>query len=342
MVGHALFLIPLALGLAQNQASAPPANSFTVQVGLFSYRADGSNQGSAATGGVAGRFTGNLYAGSGCSLGAGDREAPATAANVWRVAGQIVDMTADSAVVDLQWTRVKDNGQASAANVSQRLTLQPGTPVTIDSAVLAPEGACDIVRVALEARLAPRLLGRGFLGSGGGRSTGAGDGQGTGSGSGGGGGSTVAIAGGARTVAPAGGGQVYSVELWLVRQPAGGPESSTPVLMRVNDSGGSFSFPPVTVSSNEGQAAVTILGTFRVTGPPDARQLTFSTSRRISQERGAGPNRDTFSGNGSSQTTIPLPGPDEVLSFEMPQIKSGSGADSPDRFSVRLRIRPIQ
>src|SRR4051812_35147895 len=165
MAARALLTIPIALALAQGQASPSPG-PLSVQVGLFSYRGDGSNGGSASTGGVTGEFEGNLYATSGCSLGAGSREAPAAAADVWRVSGKIVDMTADSAVVDLLWSRVKDGGQPSAASATQRLSLQVNDPVTVDTALIAPQGTCDVVRVALEARLAPRLR---VSGSGGGR-----------------------------------------------------------------------------------------------------------------------------------------------------------------------------
>jgi hypothetical protein len=35
-----------------------------------------------------------------------------------------------------------------------------------------------------------------------------------------------------------------------------------------------------------------------------------------------------------------MPGPEEVLSFEMPPIRLHGGVELPDRISVRLQIRP--
>jgi hypothetical protein len=110
----------------------------------------------------------------------------------------------------------------------------------------------------------------------------------------------------------------------------------------VNSSGGSFTFPPVRVSNSHGEAVVTIAGAFRVAGAEGARQLTFSTSRMVRVAWGQVNDRDQQAASGSSQTTVPLPGPDEVLSFEMPQIKSPEFGDFRDQFSVRLRVRPIQ
>ena len=37
----------------------------------------------------------------------------------------------------------------------------------------------------------------------------------------------------------------------------------------------------------------------------------------------------------------PMPGPDDVLSFELPALSAGHGHSAiPDRFSIRVRIRP--
>ena len=36
-----------------------------------------------------------------------------------------------------------------------------------------------------------------------------------------------------------------------------------------------------------------------------------------------------------------MPGPDDVLSFELPALSAGHGHSAvPDRFSIRVRIRP--
>jgi hypothetical protein len=181
MNAAALVALQTFLFLSQSAASPQPGGQVAVQIGLFSYRSDGTNGAFATTGGTAGNFEGNVYAAGGCSLGAGGRDAPTAAGNVWRVSGHIVEMTADSAVVDLQWARVKDGGQPASLGMTQRLTLQAMNPVVIDSAFVTPDGKCDVVRVALEARLAPRMSGHGFAGARGG-GTGIGSGSGTGMG----------------------------------------------------------------------------------------------------------------------------------------------------------------
>jgi hypothetical protein len=43
---------------------------------------------------------------------------------------------------------------------------------------------------------------------------------------------------------------------------------------------------------------------------------------------------------GTSTTTNPMPGPDDVLSFEMPSIRLLNGGPAlPDQFAIRVRIR---
>jgi hypothetical protein len=67
------------------------------------------------------------------------------------------------------------------------------------------------------------------------------------------------------------------------------------------------------------------------------RTVTFAPANRSA--------RDTAPiVEGSTKTTVPMPGPDEVLSFEMPPLRIPGGATVPDRLSIRVRLtrEPMQ
>jgi hypothetical protein len=67
---------------------------------------------------------------------------------------------------------------------------------------------------------------------------------------------------------------------------------------------------------------VQISGSVQVTNEQGLTELIFSASRKVPHS------------SGSSTTRIPLPGPDEVLSFELPPIST-----LVEQYSVRVRIR---
>ena len=101
-----------------------------MQVGLFSYHADGTAAGSAF--GTAERLESTVFAsGSLCQLGAGYRDLPAMAAHAWKFTGRVVSANAESAVVQLEWQRVMSEGAAvSEAPTSVELTLKAGDRVS--------------------------------------------------------------------------------------------------------------------------------------------------------------------------------------------------------------------
>ena len=133
-----LMLLP-ALLLAGQSATVQQAklSEPTVQVGLFSYHADGTAAGSAF--GTAERLESTVFAsGSLCQLGAGYRDLPAMAAHAWKFTGHVVSANAESAVVQLEWQRVMSEGAAvSEAPTSVELTLKAGDRVLLDS--VAPQ-----------------------------------------------------------------------------------------------------------------------------------------------------------------------------------------------------------
>ena len=56
----------------------------------------------------------------------------------------------------------------------------------------------------------------------------------------------------------------YEVDLWLVRSLPGKPNEVNHSVLRINESGGSFTFPPITVPMNTGSAVVLVGGLIRV------------------------------------------------------------------------------
>jgi hypothetical protein len=88
---------------------------------------------------------------------------------------------------------------------------------------------------------------------------------------------------------------------------------------------------------------VRVQGTIEVgTSAEGERRFYFSANRSISFAPTNRPPRDGAPlVEGSTKTTVPLPGPDEVLSFEMPALRIPGGAALPDRLSIRIRLTPV-
>ena len=342
-----LYPLLLALALGQNPAPGQDGPS-SVQVGLFAYRADGSSMASATTGGILGPFESNVFAGPPCSVGSGTKEPPATARNAWRITGQVIDISSDSAVVQVDWQRSKESGQATHGPAgSDRLTLQKGTPVVLDAVWADATGTCDVVRISLEARLAPRTVGRGggvgfgprAGSSGGDGGVGSGSGSGSGAGAGSGGGARIVSAATSRSDTS------YDVELWLVHQPLSGQERVTQMKPRIKGDWGRFTFPALSIPTPRGTLNVEVLcGYVIAAGESGDQQLAFSTSRKVTfVPAGGNATVNAPETSGRSETRIPMPGPTEVLSFEMPPLHAPAGGPTlPDRLSVRLRLKPVQ
>jgi hypothetical protein len=132
---------------------------------------------------------------------------------------------------------------------------------------------------------------------------------------------------------------LYDVDLWFVHKPPSGDEEVMHSLLRVDRSGGSMRFLPVTISGPQGAATIQIGVTIAL--PNDASgqmQLVFTTVRTVQFVPVGRPPRDPLSSSGI--TTGPVPGPAEVLAYEMPDIKIPGGPSLDDKFSVRVRFTP--
>jgi hypothetical protein len=138
---------------------------------------------------------------------------------------------------------------------------------------------------------------------------------------------------------------IYDVELWLVHQPPTGDERVVHVKPRFKGDWFQFTFLPLRIDTPRGTLNVEVGGALTVTtGPAGDRQLTFSTKRSVVLQAGAEGN-DVHKAEASArgETKMPMPGPAEVLSFEMPPLQSPTGGPPlPDRLSVRVRLTPVQ
>ena len=357
--------------VAQATAGAPPTapSDRVVQVGVFSYGADGIDSAAAYETNLSAEVT-TIYV-AGCAVGAGNRPAPDRATDAWRVSGKVQTMSVDEAVIQLDWQRIRTNGNPTTSpGGSVQLTLHPGDRVPLDSArpdavrdSLAPGLPlfdCSARTIGFEARYGSGLgrwvPGGGARGGGGGISTAAGR---SGAGSGGGGGTTIRS--GAGVGAGTGGGsgsgravhmpkigsaestdsRKFDVDLWLVRNAPGRQEEAVHQALNGVSGSAQFAFAPVSIETSRGVVTLQVTGLFRVTTDESgAQQLVFTTTRRVRFAPAAGARDTSPSTTGTNTTTRLMPGPDDVLSFEMPPVRVANGGPAvPDQFAVRVRIR---
>jgi hypothetical protein len=352
----------VAWGAAPAAAQGPPADEPVVQVGIYSYQPDGTVQGSAFD--TVPSLSSVVYvSGSFCQMGAGKDPPPVNAADAWRFSGRVMSKTPDEAVVQVDWQRILDNGRpASTPGGSVQLTLKAGDQVLLDSVLPRTQSSCSIANVAFEARYRPRFsdfprlkrvtepkdgrVGGGISGGGtGGEGTLSGRGgavavnAGAGSSSRGSGSSAGPGTGRANRAVPDS--QTLRVNLWLVHSAPGREDEVLHQEVRAPREGAAFAFQPVTIGGPDNQVTVQVTGSYAVRTNPQSgeRSLIFMTSRRVI--RGDDQPRDAADMAGSSRIINAMPGPDDVLSFEMPPMRSINGRPAlPDRFSVRVRVAP--
>ena len=142
-----------------------------------------------------------------------------------------------------------------------------------------------------------------------------------------------------RNVAP------YNAELWLVHSVPGKPDTVVPAMARIEGGAGTFSFAPMRLPrddrnlhghNGEGRSQL-------VPGDPRPRMLTFSAIRAVSFTPNHRPTRNPTETRpeGGTVNSSGMPGPDDVVAFEMPPLKAAGAPSVPDKFSIRLRLRPV-
>ncbi|HSC25748.1 MAG TPA: hypothetical protein VLD67_00655 [Vicinamibacterales bacterium] len=332
-----IFVLAAAIAIghgssAQAQQRHPPEP--IVQIGVFSSNADGRNVASAFD--TEPDLSSIVYVGrTVCHLGAGYRQPPADATGAWRFSGRMISKTPEEAVVQVTWQRLVENGNpANAGEISVQLTLLAGERVVLDPVAPVYESSCEAITAAFEARYMPRLSGsrtRMFgVGAGSAVSGGGSASAGTGLASGGAGAAVRRHRDETR---------LFDIHLWLVHGFPGREDSVVHSVLRVTEQGGEFAFAPVAVETPTGPATLQVTGIIEL---PGGSRFVFSTNRTIRFGRSGQPPRDPAPARaGSSRIVDRLPGPDEVLSFEMPPVQLNDGQTLPDQFSVRVRVRPV-
>jgi hypothetical protein len=212
---------------------------------------------------------------------------PADAGFGWRIASQTLNVTDSMVQVSVDWRRVWDRGRklTNGPSGTVQLKLHPGARIPLDHIPNpAPTDACRAVGLGLEMRLA-RIAPVPPVNS-----------------------ALIPLG------ATAGGAASIDADLWLVQRMPSGAEQAQHQTVRLDQRGGSFTFAPVKVSGDRGEVDVEILGSFqRYRAPVGGEFLYLTLQRAITGE--SMPPGGYRSGTG---TMIPLPGPEEVLSLEIP------------------------
>jgi hypothetical protein len=101
-----------------------------------------------------------------------------------------------------------------------------------------------------------------------------------------------------------------------------------------------FAFSPFTLDTSAGPANVQVTGMLRAVNDEGTVQLVCTTTRTIRYSTSDATRTSNASVTGTSTIRNPMPGPNDVLSFELPPIHlSNTTTALPEQYSVRLRIR---
>ncbi len=344
-------VIALAGTTANAQTTGAPADRPIIFSGLFRIGHDGRVGGFAAqTGERAGAdLAGVLYVSQCSGMGASDPGLPpsAFATDVWLMSGTVLELTDQGASLQVGWRRVRRDGQPeSSPEQSLTLTLTRGERHTLESVALPASGSCEARNVSLDVVYASRqeLTGmrtavHGFAGTRGSAGAGSRAASDPGSGSG----AHVRRQGSASGAAtPSWAAEKATADLWLVRSAPGRADETLHTVLQIMPVPVTYAFAPLTIQTAGGTVTVKVEGTIETGRMPDGeRGLHFTATRSVTTVTAARPARDGKPVvEGSTKTTVTFPGPDEVLSFDMPPLRAPDGSTPPDRLSIRLRVTP--
>jgi hypothetical protein len=273
------------------QSVRPPAppDELLVSVAVPVYEPDGSMSMETVTMPAAGPAAVHVYTRRSVCQPAMSATEPSEAGVAWRVAIQVVTRTAEQLTVSVDWRRIVDAGRKTASGPAGtlQLTLQAGARIPVDFVPnLRPAADCRAVGAGLEIRAArgmasapqdPSLVPVG------------------------------AIPGGAGAL---------SADLWLLHSAPRDRLSTSHQSTRLGNSGGTFTFPGLTVATPRGDVSVEIAGSIARYRTTSGEEYLLVSLRRVITGAGAPP--QGFSG--SSSSLIALPRPEEVVSFEMPAV----------------------
>ncbi len=230
-----------------------------------------------------------------CSPAASGAAEPADAGFGWRVASQIVSRTERDVVVSIDWRRLWDDGRkiTSGPSGNVQLTLHPGDRIPLDHITNSkPRQDCRAVGLGLEVRL----------------------------------GQTETTTPVTSPVLPLGampgGAKAVDAELWLLHTLPSDVQQVVHQTVRLAAAGGRFAFAPTSVTTAQGDVSVELTGSIdRYRTPTGDEFFLLSLTRRV---RGAGLPPEGV--EGTTGSVVPLPLPNEVLSFEMPGTGRARGA----------------
>jgi hypothetical protein len=267
---------------------------------------------------------------------------PKTAGYGWRLTVPLLQRASSGATVKIEWQRLWERGRALADGPrgETQLVLRREERVPLDQIAATPAaGSCDATGIGLELLSDWRASSGGGVGGGGAVAAGPrGGGRAGGGGGSGPAGPPVARSGAAGVTAPT---NEFDLELWLVDRNRDGAESVQPLTVHSIDGSPRFFFRPGRIDTPAGRVVLEVSGQIRSFAPGNgSTRLLVSLQRRIEGEAAGG----MITSGGSSQM-IPMPQPDEVISFDLPAIAGprGSGTGQVDplnghTFSVRMRI----
>lgn len=269
-------------------APTPPSNGWLVIVAAPVYQPDGAVAAETVNLPAAGAGLVHVFARrSICDPAVAGAAEPADAGFGWRVASQIVSRSEKDLVVSVDWRRVWDGGRkiANGPGGSAQLTLHPGDRIPLDHiANSSPRADCRAVGLGLEVR-----VGRGEL-------------------------PRSPVPGALLPIgATPGGAKAVDAELWLLHTLPSGAEQVMHQKVRMDRTGGKFSFAPATVPTPNGEVRVELTGSIdRFSSPTGSEYMVLSMTRLVT-----GQSLPEAGVSGTTGSIVPFV-PSEVLSFEMP------------------------
>jgi hypothetical protein len=322
-----------------------------VHVGVFAIRPDGSAGAHAVeTARSAGEpLSGAVYLAPCATIGAvsGVRPLPASATEAWRLSGRVLALTEAQTSLQLTWHKIRQNGQDVALpGNTVSLTLNRGERVRLDGVTVEPAGLCPGRTAAFEAVFASLNE---MIPSGGPATSRTAEirspsGRTVGTWQAGRGGFVTTVEGGDTVTRFAVAGRprnVTSADLWLVHAAPGiADETRHLAVDSLSSFPREFSFPPVAITTAAGVLTVLVQGTIETGLAPDGEpRLYFSANRRVTFAPSGRAPRDTASVvEASTKTAVPMPGPQDVLSFEMPPLRVPGGDAVPNNLSIRVKL----
>jgi hypothetical protein len=232
---------------------------------------------------------------------AAERE-PAEAGYGWRLMSNTISQSASELVVSIDWRRLWDRGQkvTNGPGGTVQLTLHPGDRIPLDHIPNThATDACRAVGMGLEVRLVRATVPAPPVAAGRGEP------------------SSIVLG-----ATPGGTGQLKA-DVWLLHTQPSGTQEVLYQTVSLPPAGGAFVFPTMKVATSQGEVGVEMSGTIqRFTFQSDKSEVLFVQLTRLLTGAGTPPGglRSTTGG-----TSIALPDPTQVLSFEMPQVPLGGG-----------------